>query len=175
MSNEKITQIDFIESLFYKDLEVDADLKDYVTNLDLTSIDHVQTNFYNTDPDKKLIDLTLKNVEPFFKEVGSQLKKNGMSVLKVWVQKYEENNYHPVHVHEPHHDSYSFIFYIDCTETSACTVFYSPGYPYVDHTTFKLEPKAGRCVLFPGALPHEAMPNNDKARLIVSGNIRFHG
>ena len=71
MSNEKITQIDFIESLFYKDLEVDADLKDYVNNLDLTSIDHVQTNFYHTDPDKKLIDLTLKNVEPFFKEVGS--------------------------------------------------------------------------------------------------------
>ena len=45
----------------------------------------------------------------------------------------------------------------------------------MDHTTFKLEPKSGRCVLFPGALPHEAMPNNDKARLIVSGNIRFHG
>ena len=52
MSNEKITQIDFIESLFYKDLEVDADLKDYVTNLDLTSIDHVQTNFYHTDQTK---------------------------------------------------------------------------------------------------------------------------
>ena len=93
MSENKITQIDFIESLFYKDLQVDADLKDYVINLDLTSIDHVKTNFYHTDPDKKLIDLTLKNVEPFFKEVGSQLKKNGMSVLKVWVQKYEENNY----------------------------------------------------------------------------------
>ena len=31
MSNEKITQIDFIESLFYKDIEVNSDLKEYVT------------------------------------------------------------------------------------------------------------------------------------------------
>ena len=174
MSENKITQIDFIESLWYKDLEVNGDLKTYVSNLELDKIDHVKTNFYKTEPDKKLIDLTMKQVEPFFKEIGSKLEKSGMSVLKVWVQKYEDNNYHPVHVHEPHHDSFSFIFYLDCTETSACTVFYSPGYPYVDHTTFKLEPKIGRCVLFPGALPHEAMPNTDKARLIVSGNIRFH-
>jgi|SRR6056300_1151011 hypothetical protein len=174
MPDKKITQIDFIESLWYHDLEVNDDLKEYVSKIKLTKIDHVKTNFYQQEQDEKLNELILKQVEPFFKEVGTKLKKTGMSVLKVWIQQYEENNYHPVHVHEPHHDSFSFIFYLNCTETSACTVFYSPGYPYVDHTTFKLEPKVGRCVLFPGALPHEAMPNTDKERLIVSGNIRFH-
>ncbi len=45
MSEQKITQIDFIESLWFKDLEVNGDLKTYVSNLDLDKIDHVKTNF----------------------------------------------------------------------------------------------------------------------------------
>lgn len=172
MSNT-ITQIDFTESLFYQDLVLAQDLEIYVKSLDLQKIDHVETSFYDKDPDVKLIELVMQDIEPFFVEVGKKLNKNGLQVLKMWVQKYKENKYHPIHVHVTHAYNYSFVYYIDCDDTSACTVFYSPGYPYVDHTTFKLEPKKGRCVLFPGAMPHEAMPNNDTSRLIVSGNISF--
>ena len=173
MTENKITQIDFTESLFFQDLEVSKELEEYVRSISLTSIDHVKTSFYGDQQDEKLIELVMKIVEPFFIEVGKKLNNKGMQILKMWVQKYEKNNYHPIHVHETHHFSYSFVFYIDCTDTSACTVFYTPGYPYVDHTTFKLEPKKGRCVIFPGAMPHEAMPNSDTSRLIVSGNIQF--
>ena len=63
MSENKITQIDFIESLWYKDLEVNEDLKTYVSNLELDKIDHVKTNFYKTEPDKKLIDLLKKKFQ----------------------------------------------------------------------------------------------------------------
>lgn len=175
MTDNKITQIDFTESLFYQDLGVNQELEDYVKTSNLTAIDHVKTSFYEKQQDEKLIKLTMQSVEPFFIEVGKKLNKTGMQVLKMWIQKYEPNGYHPIHVHEPHHFSFSFVYYVDCADTSACTVFYSPGYPYVDHTTFKLEPKKGRCVIFPGAMPHEAMPNNDSSRIIVSGNIQFHG
>jgi hypothetical protein len=43
----------------------------------------------------------------------------------------------------------------------------------VDHHHYKIKPKKGRCVLFPGAMPHEAMPNKEDTRLVISGNIAF--
>ena len=67
----------------------------------------------------------------------------------------------------------SFVYYVECNDDSAETVFYNYGYPYVDHHHYKIKPKKGRCVLFPGAMLHEAMPNKEDTRLVISGNIAF--
>ncbi len=169
----EIHQKDFIESLFYQDLEVSQELYDYVSSYNMDKIDHAETSFYNTELDLHLVKLTMQCVESFFIGVGKKLNKTGFQVLKMWVQKYVEYNYHAIHTHALDAHNYSFVFYVDCTDQSACTMFYSVGYPYVDHTNFKLQPLKGRCVIFPGAMPHEAMPNKDNKRLIVSGNIIY--
>lgn len=168
-----IQRYDFVESLFYKDLEVSPELFDYVRRYRLDRIDHVETSFHH-DPDEELFRLALACVDGFFIEVGKLLKKSGMSVIKLWVQRYDRGAYHPVHVHAADKNSYSFVLYVDCTEHSAPTMFYNLGFPYVDHDAFKIRPKRGRCVLFPGAMPHEAMPNTDERRLIVSGNLIYY-
>lgn len=168
----EIQRYDFIQSVFHQDLAVSPELYDYVRNYRLDRIDHVETSFHH-EPDEELFRLTLACVDQFFISVGKTLRRNGMSVLKMWIQKYDRGAYHPIHVHATDKDSYSFVFYVDCTADSAPTMFYSLGYPYVDHGAFKISPVKGRCVLFPGAMPHEAMPNNDDRRLIVSGNLVY--
>lgn len=172
MPNE-IIQKDFIESMFHQDLQVSQELFDYATSYDMERIDHVETSFYKKEMDIRLAELTMKCVEDFFIEVGKKLGKSSLQLLKVWVQRYEEYSHHAIHIHAPDAFNYSFVFYVDCTEKSAGTMFYSVGYPYVDHTNFSVECVRGRCVLFPGAMPHEALPNRDNKRLIVSGNIVY--
>jgi len=167
-----IQRFDFVQSLFYQDLTVSPELHAYVSGYRMDKIDHAETSFYRA-PDEQLWRLTLACVDPFFIAIGKQLKKSGMEVLKMWVQKYEQGAYHPVHVHATDKYSYSFVFYVDCTDESAPTMFYNLGFPYVDHQAYKIRPKKGRCVLFPGAMPHEALPNNDDRRLIVSGNLVY--
>ncbi len=169
----EIQQQDFVESLFYQDLQVSPELYDYVRRYQLAKIDHAATSFYATEMDVRLAELTMACVESFFIGVGKRLNKSGLHLLKIWVQKYGENDYHPIHIHAPDAFNYSFVFYIECTENSGCTMFYNIGYPYVDHTNFKMQPVKGRCVLFPGGMPHEAMPNHDDKRMIVSGNIVY--
>ena len=169
----ELQQKDFIESLFWQDLEVSRELHDYVRSCAMDRIDHVTTSFYAAKQDVRLAELTMQCVEDFFIAAGKRLGKTGLHVLKMWVQKYERYNYHPIHTHGLDAFNYSFVFYVDCTDASAATMFYSVGYPYVDHTNFKIQPVRGRCVLFPGAMPHEALPNQDDKRLIVSGNIFY--
>jgi hypothetical protein len=167
-----IQRFDFVESLFHQDLAVSPELEAYVRGYRLDRIDHAETSFHH-EPDERLYNLTLACVDKFLIRVGKELKKSGMSVLRMWVQKYDRGAYHPIHVHATDKYNYSFVFYIDCTDDSAPTMFYNLGYPYVDHQAIKIKPVKGRCILFPGAMPHEAMPNNDDRRLIVSGNIVY--
>lgn len=167
-----IQRYDFVQSVFHQDLAVSPELFDHVRGYRLDGTDHARTSYHHA-PDETLYRLTLACVDPFFIAVGRMLKKSGMQVLKMWVQRYEPGGYHPVHVHATDKDHYSFVFYVDCTEASAPTMFYNFGFPYVDHEAFKMRPVKGRCVLFPGAMPHEAMPNADDRRLIVSGNIVY--
>ena len=166
-------QKDFIESMFYQDLELSQELFDYATSYDMETIDHVETSFYKSEMDLRLAELTMSCVEDFFIEIGKKIGKTSLQLLKIWVQKYEEYSHHAIHVHATSAHNYSFVLYIDSTEKSAGTMFYSVGYPYVDHTNFVVQAKKGRCVVFPGAMPHEALPNQDNKRLIVSGNIVY--
>jgi hypothetical protein len=172
-SAKELQQHDFVESLFYKDLEVSPELYAYVRAHQGSRIDHAETSFYDTKPDMRLIQLTLPCVEDFFVEIGKRLGKTGYQIFKMWVQKYGRYNYHAIHTHAPDAFNYSFVFYVDCTDQSGCTMFYNVGYPYVDHSSFKVQPVKGRCVVFPGAMPHEAMPNQDDRRMIVSGNLFY--
>ena len=169
----ELQQKDFVESLFFQDLEVSPELYDYVSSYKMDPVDHVATSYYEERINLDLVRLTMECIEPFFVEAGKRLGKTSLQVLKMWIQRYAPLAYHPVHVHGLRAFHYSFVFYVDCTENSGRTMFYSIGYPYVDRTHFQIEPKIGRCVLFPGAMPHEAMPNNDDRRMIVSGNIIY--
>lgn len=94
----EIQRLDFVQSLYYQDLDVSPELYDYVRSYRLEKIDHAETSFYR-EPDEQLWRLTLACVDSFFISIGKQLKKSGMEVLKMWVQKYATGAYHPVHVH----------------------------------------------------------------------------
>jgi hypothetical protein len=168
-----IVQKDFVESVFCQDLCVGSDLQQYAASHPLICIDHVETSFYESEMDLELARLTLNCIEPFLVEVGKRLRKTGFRLLKIWLQRYRMGAYHPVHIHAPDAFNYSFVLYVDATSDSGRTMFYSVGYPYVDRGSFEVSPKIGRCVLFPGAMPHEALPNRDERRTIVSGNIAY--
>jgi hypothetical protein len=169
----EIVQKDFVESMFYQDLDVSQELYDYVTSYEMDKIDHVETSFNRKEVDLRLAEMTMKCVEDFFIEIGKRINKTSLQLLKIWVQRYGQYSHHAIHIHAADAHNYSFVFYVDCTEKSAGTMFYSVGYPYVDHTNVKVLPKKGRCVVFPGAMPHEALPNQDNKRVIVSGNIVY--
>jgi hypothetical protein len=169
----EFVQKDFVESMFHQDLEVSQELYDYVMSYQMEKIDHVETSFYRKDMDLRLAEMTMRCVEDFFVEIGKRIGKTSLQLLKIWVQRYEQYSHHAIHIHAPDAHNYSFVFYIDCTEHSAGTMFYSLGYPYVDHTNYTVQPLKGRCVVFPGAMPHEALPNKDNRRVIVSGNFVY--
>ena len=159
--------------MFHQDLEVSQELYDYVVSYEMEKIDHVETSFYKKEMDLRLAELTMSCVEDFFIEIGKRIGKTSLQLLKIWVQRYEKFSHHAIHVHAHDAHNYSFVLYIDCTEDSAGTMFYSVGFPYVDHTNYTVQPLKGRCVVFPGAMPHEALPNKDDKRVIVSGNIVY--
>ena len=83
----EIQRFDFVESVFYQDLTVSPELYDYVRGLKLDKTDYVETNFHHAR-DERLYKLTLACINGFFLNVGKQLQKPGVNVLKMWVQKY---------------------------------------------------------------------------------------
>ena len=67
----------------------------------------------------------------------------------------------------------SFIWYIDCTEQSANTIFYNPGFPYCSYFETKIKPEKNKIVFFDSFIPHEVENNNDTKRCIISGNFKI--
>ena len=122
---------------------------------------------------EELAKLLVAVVRGFWKEAGILHGYTGFRLKHIWIQQYNEGHSHRLHVHGPLENDWSFVYYVECNDDSAETVFYNYGYPYVDHHHYKIKPKKGRCVLFPGAMPHEAMPNKEDTRLVISGNIAF--
>jgi hypothetical protein len=113
----------------------------------------------------------IEEIKDYLLKILKNLNLNEYKIKKIWVQKYNKNNFHDCHIHNP--TEFSFILYVDCTDNSSETIFYNVGYPYFLTGNFRVKPKIGRCVVFHGALPHCALPNKDDKRLIVSGNILF--
>ena len=78
-------QKDFIESMFYQDLELSQELFDYATSYDMETIDHVETSFYKSEMDLRLAELTMSCVEDFFIEIRNPFMAPSESVGKqVW-------------------------------------------------------------------------------------------
>ena len=53
-------------------------------------------------------------------------------------------------------------------------VILEPGYPYVNsNQRVMIKPEIGRCVAFPGYIPHFVEPNKSDRRIIMSTNLEF--
>ena len=162
----------FSTSLYHKDLEPSEKLEEFCKNYSLKNISEHNTSFF--EPlQKELADLLMPVIKNFFQEVGSKYGYVGMELKHTWIQHYETAHSHRIHIHSVFPDDWSFVYYVDCGEDSAETVFYNYGYPYIDHGVYKVKPKRGRCVLFPGAMSHEAQPNREDKRMVISGNLSF--
>ena len=110
---------------------------------------------------EKFIDIFTKNV----------LEKNTFKITESWIQAYRKNGHHLLHVHRLEKNCFSLIFYLQCTEKSSKTVFFSPGYPYTTRESIKISPKKSKFVIFPGYVPHEVELNEDDKRIIFSCNF----
>ena len=156
--------------IFIKDLTLNNDYIDNVKNKSLKKYDFNKNNFFEGN-DVNFSFETNNQIQSFLLEIIKQSKLKEYRIKNTWVQKYDNNDFHDCHIHNP--NEFSFILYVDCTDNSTETMFYNVGYPYFSINNYKIKPKIGRCVVFHGAIPHTALPNKDDKRLIVSGNIEF--
>lgn len=162
-------ELNFTHTIFIEDKELSNKFNNYVNSIKLER-DFEQLNNFNESSTEfnKLVNVELENI---FNSVCERLNKTRYNLLHTWVQKYDNHDWHQVHVHNP--TDYSFIYFIDCTKDSSPTTFYTPGHPYVMEEPIHVVAKKGRCVIFKGGIPHEVRPNNDNVRKVVSGNIKF--
>ena len=158
---------------FKKIIPFSKDYLEFVKNQKLNNYEAQNNNYDYDEPNKELLDLTLRQLDPFFKEVGIYLGYKKYGLVKAWIQHYEKGHFHDLHTHESIKDFYSFSYIIDCTEDSSHLNLYNPGYPYLSYYAKKIKPEIGLCTLFPCFLPHSVDPNKDNVRLIVSGNIKW--
>lgn len=100
------------------------------------------------------------------------LKKKSYKILRSWLQAYRPMDVHGLHTHETTLKDYSLIFYIQCSDNSSKTVFYAPGYPYIESLEIQISPEKSKFVIFPGSTPHEVRPNKDDQRIIFSCNFQ---
>lgn len=137
--------------------------------------DHMLTSYDNFDIFDLLEFVDLKNHLMKYFQIFTKniLKKERFEVTDSWIQAYNLNEHHPLHVHEIRtENNYSCIFYIQSSENSSNTMFYSPGYPYTWSPEIVVRPKESKLVLFHGSIPHLVLPNNDDKRIVISCNLR---
>jgi hypothetical protein len=157
--------------IFIKDITLNKNYINIVKNKKLTNFEFNKNNYFKKN-NINFINQTSNEIKNFLLEIIKQLNYTKYKIENVWVQKYNDSDFHDCHIHNP--NGFSFIIYIDCTDSSSETMFYNVGYPYFTIETFKIKPKIGRSIVFHGAIPHTALPNKDDKRLIVSGNIFFN-
>ena len=162
-------ELEFKHTIFVDDNNLGDKFVKHVNSIDLKR-DFEQLNNFNESSTEfnKLVNVELENI---FNSVCERLNKTRYNLLHTWVQKYDNHDWHQVHVHNP--TDYSFIYFIDCTKDSSPTTFYTPGHPYVMSDPIHVKAQKGRCIIFQGCIPHEVRPNNDCIRKVVSGNIKF--
>ena len=166
-----------IEQIVYE-IQTDFDNSstlNFLSSFNLEETSMLTTYYTNTNilTDEKLIDLKnhISNyIEIFVKNI---IKKEKYEVENSWLQAYRNGDAHGLHVHDglgAH--SYSLIFYVQCTEQSADTLFYSPGYPYIHSPTMRVTPNKSKLLIFHGSMPHEVEENKDNQRIIFSCNFK---
>jgi hypothetical protein len=157
--------------IFVKDLNISKSYISLIKSTKLTQFEYNKNNYFENNNNSNLIEKTKIEIDLYLLEILKFLNLKKYNLEDIWIQKYDPNDFHDCHIHYP--NKFSFIIYIDCSNISSETMFYNVGYPYFLIKSYKVKPKIGRCVVFHGALPHTALPNKDKKRLIVSGNILF--
>ena len=165
----KINSVFLTFPIFETKLKITSQYEKFVKSRKLNQFELHSNNY-----EKENEELTLKTeylLNDFLIAVCKQLNFNKYRFKTTWIQKYKELEFHDCHVHNP--KAFSIILYVDCTKDSAETMFYNPGYPYFDIFRHKISPEKGKVVVFHGGLPHAALPNKDKKRIVVSGNIDF--
>ena len=164
--------INYSFPIFVKDLIISNEYIFLVKNIKLNKFEFNKNNFFEKNDNNNFIQNTNNEMNLFLLEIKKILNLNNYCFEDIWIQKYDNNDFHDCHIHNP--NTFSFIIYIDCTDDSSETMFYNVGYPYFFIKSYKVKPKIGRCIVFHGAIPHTALPNKDDKRLIVSGNIKFN-
>lgn len=165
-------KFNFTFSLYDETINLSKEFISYVKSIKLKEYDFQSNSFYSKEKEGELKEKTFKELENYIYRIIKDLNYSRHEFKNVWIQKYNKpGSFHDCHIHDPY--SYSFVLYVDCSKDSAETMFYNPGYPFYDIHKIKVKPEKGRCIIFNGAIPHAALPNFDKKRLIVSGNIKF--
>jgi len=122
--------------------------------------------------DEKLKDLRAHIEKYIAMFTVNVLSKKRYKILSSWLQAYRPMDVHGLHTHETTLKDYSLIFYIQCSDSSSKTVFYAPGYPYIESPEIQISPEKSKFVIFPGSTPHEVRPNKDDQRIIFSCNFQ---
>ena len=168
-------KFNFEFSLFDETVNLSKDFVKYVKSVKIKEYDFQKNSFYDYTLKEKeeLKQRTYIELENYLYKITKNLNySTDINFTDIWIQKYDKSgSFHDCHIHDPY--SYSFVLFVDCSKNSGETMFYNPGYPYYDLNKMRVKPKKGRCIVFSGAIPHAALPNFDKKRLVVSGNIKF--
>jgi hypothetical protein len=106
--------------IFVKDLKLSNDYINTVKNKSLTKYEFNKNNFFEKNDDY-FSSQTNQEIKNYLLKILKNLNLNEYKIKKIWVQKYNKNNFHDCHIHNP--TEFSFILYVDCTDNSSETIF----------------------------------------------------
>ena len=125
----------------------------------------------------KNFEFLLEQCKLFYNYVAAKNNYKTVSVYSSWFQIYDKGDFHDTHIHDISNRVFhfwNFIFYIKCSKNSSNTIILEPGYPYIDsNSRITIKPMIGRCVAFPGHVPHYVEPNHSGKRIVLSSNVEF--
>ena len=113
-------------------------------------------------------------------------KKISFTIEESWYHVTNNKGFHLAHTHSPY--SWAGIFYVqaeNCSEKNGYNTWYNWNQVQVDsndiggewakeNQRYQVEPQEGSLVLFPGWIPHDALPyEGEKDRIVVSANTKF--
>ena len=131
---------------------------------------------------KHLISQGLPNSGVWRLEENKQIT---FSIQESWYHITNNKGYHLAHTHP---FSWAGIFYVqaqNCNEKNGYNTWYNWNQIHsdpsdigndwaTDNTRYQIKPQEGSLVLFPGWVPHDALPyQGDKDRIVVSANTKF--
>lgn len=159
--------IKFNSEVYLKKITLDKKLLNTLEKTKLTKYEINQNNYFDEHVDA----VKTKMIGSFLKEHIYGILKKNFIIRKWWIQKYEKEDFHDLHIHGNKHNWFSFILYLKATSKSSKTTFYGPAHPLITWDGVDVQPEPGLFVLFPSYIPHVVGYNKDKQRLILSGNI----
>ena len=157
----------FESNVYLKHISLEKKFIKSLEQTKLTKYDINQNNYFDEHVDGVRTKMIGSYLQPHIYQI---LRKNFI-IRKWWIQKYEKENFHDLHIHGNKHNWFSFILYLKATSKSSKTIFYGPAHPLITWEGKEVKPEPGLFVLFPSYIPHSVGYNKDKQRLILSGNI----